>query len=388
MQQPRRVALVHEWLTSMRGGERVLESLGAMFPGADLFTLLHIKGSVSGKIEAMPIRTSFIQHLPLASTRYRYYLPLFPTAIRRFDLREYDLVISSHHSVAKSVRTGPRTLHLCYCHTPMRYIWNLFDDYFGEGRSGAVTRAGARLFRGYLQRQDLASAGNPAAFVANSEHIRSRIRKIYNRDAEVIYPPVEVKSFSLATGSGEYYLVAGALVPYKRVDLAIRVFNGTGDPLVVAGDGPDRERLQSIAGPNISFQQDLSDQEMKTLFAGCRALIFPGEEDFGIIPVEAMASGKPVVAYGKGGALETVRDGETGILFAEQTEDSLSAAVRRLCETVFDPVLLREHAMRFDRSVFEDRMSAFVRRHWEEWVRTGLSREGGSFAQLPDSGFR
>jgi len=367
---PQRVALVHEWLTSMRGGERVLEALCDMFPHADLFTLLHQRGSVSDLIERRTIRTSFIQHLPFAAKRYRYYLPLFPTAMQRFRLTGYDLVISSHHSVAKSVRTGPETLHLCYCHTPMRYIWTMFEEYFSRERTGLITRAGARLFRGYLQRRDLATAGNPAAYAANSENVRKRIRAIYNVDAEVIYPPVDVSSFRPGGGPGRYVLVAGALVPYKRVDLAIEAFNRTGERLIVAGDGPESARLRRGARRNIEFRQRVTDEEMKDLYTGCSALVFPGEEDFGIIPVEAMASGRPVVALGRGGALETVIDGKTGVLFPEQTVASLVEALVRLRTTRFDGEDLRAHAMKFDRPVFESRMAQFVSKHWES--RTGL----------------
>ncbi len=373
MYPPARVAIVHEWLTSMRGGEKVVESLCGMFPHADLYTLLHVKGSVSPAIERMPIHTSFIQHLPFAKSRYRHYLPLFPRAIERLLPDGYDLVISSHHSVAKGVKTGNKTLHICYCHTPMRYIWGLFDDYFAPGRSGIITRTGARMFRRYLQRWDLQTAGHPHVYIANSENVRQRILSVYGRDAEVVYPPVDVDSFRCGSNERDYFLVAGALVPYKRVDIAIQAFNQSGEKLIVAGSGPEQSRLENMAGGNIEFRGQVSDDALRELYAGCRALVFPGEEDFGIIPLEAMASGAPVIAYGKGGALETVVENVTGIFFNEQTATALVAALGRFGKASFDPARLRQHASRFDKKIFVARLGESIRNHWEEFVRKGRS---------------
>jgi len=369
MYPPRRVAIVHEWLTSMRGGEKVVEVLCEMFPQADVYTLLHVKGSVSPVIEKMPIQTSFIQHLPFSKSRYRHYLPLFPLAIRRLVPDRYDLVISSHHSVAKGVTTGSRTLHVCYCHTPMRYIWGLFDDYFAPGKSGFITRTGARLFRKYLQRWDVRSASHPDVYIANSENVRRRIQSIYGRDAEVIYPPVDVSSFRCSPTRKDYFLVAGALVPYKRVDIAIDAFNQTGERLVVAGSGPEQARLERIAQSNIEFRGQVSDGELRDLYSECRALVFPGEEDFGIIPLEAMASGAPVIALGKGGALETVVDGETGIFFPEQTPAALVATLERFGGYRFDQTQLRDHAAGFDKKIFVEKLGKTIRNHWDEFDR-------------------
>jgi glycosyltransferase involved in cell wall biosynthesis len=369
MHPPRRVAIVHEWLSSMRGGEKVVEAFCGMFPGADIHTLFHVPGSVSGAIEAHPIHTSFLQKFPFAKSHYRYYLPLFPSAIERLLPDEYDLVISSHHSVAKGVRTGKRTLHLCYCHTPMRYIWDLFDEYFGPERSGIITRTGARLFRGYLQRWDRQTADRPHLYIANSQNIRRRIRETYERDAVVIYPPVDTASFEVSRTDRGYFLVAGALVPYKRVDVAVQAFNASGDRLVIAGDGPERARLERASKRNIEFRGYVTDAELRHLFAGCRSLVFPGEEDFGIIPVEAMASGKPVIAFGRGGALETVVDGVTGVLFSEQTPAGMRAALGTFGQTGFDPQLIRSHAERFDRKVFLEGMTELIETQWEEFSR-------------------
>ncbi len=238
--QPGRVAIVHEWLTSMRGGEKCVEALCELFPHAELFTLLHIKGSVSATIERMPIHTSFVQRLPFAQHRYRHYLPLFPTAIQQFDLSGFDLVITSNHCVAKGVRVSSGALHVCYCYTPMRYIWGLYDEYFGTGRAGLLTRVGMRIFVNYLRRWDVKTAGNPGHFVAISQHIRQRINDIYHRSADVIYPPVNTSCFQPSRTDRGYFLIVSALVPYKRVDLAIETFNQLGDRLIIVGDGPDR----------------------------------------------------------------------------------------------------------------------------------------------------
>ena len=367
MPLPRRVAIVHEWLSSMRGGEKVVEALCGIFPQAEIFTLFHTSGSVSETIEERPIHTSFLQRFPLVRSHYRYCLPLFPSAVNSLRTDGFDLVISSHHSVAKGIRTGRDTLHLCYCHTPMRYVWDLFDEYFAPGRSGLVTRTGARLFRGYLQRYDIKTSGHPRLFIANSENVRRRIRDIYNKDAVVIYPPVTTGSFEVSRNHADYFLVAGALVPYKRVDLAVHAFNQSGDRLVIAGSGPERGRLGEIAGPNIEFRGHVPDDELRRLYAGCRALVFPGEEDFGIVPVEAMASGKPVLAYARGGALETVLDGETGILFHAQTPAAILDGLGKLLRARFDPALLRKHAEQFDRSVFVRKMTDLIGVQWDEF---------------------
>ena len=375
MKPPQRVAIVHEWFTSMRGGEKCVQALCEIFPSAVLFTLVHVKGSVSSTIEQMPIHTSFVQRLPYAEKRYRYYLPLFPTAIQQFNLDAFDLVISSHHCVAKGVRVSPQTLHICYCHTPMRYIWDLYDDYFGKSRAGLVTRVGMRMFRNNLRRWDVQTARSPHRFIANSENVKRRIEKLYNRTADIIYPPVDTSLFQVSHYDDGYYLIVSAFVPYKRIDLAIEAFSMTGDPLVIVGDGPDNKRLRAIAGPSIRFVGWQPNERLKELYARCKALVFPGEEDFGIVPVEAMASGKPVIAYAKGGACETVyQNGEirTGILFREQTTSSLVDALRRFKESSFDPDALRAFAMRFDREVYKHRMKEYVEERWKEFKAASL----------------
>jgi glycosyltransferase involved in cell wall biosynthesis len=367
MERPSHIAIVHEWFTSMRGGEKCVEALCEVFPEATLFALVHVPGSVSPTIEKMPLRTSFVQHLPFSARRYRHYLPLFPAAVRRFDLSAFDLVISSHHCVAKGVRVPERALHICYCHTPMRYLWHSYDEYFGPGRASLLTRLGMGLTAGPLRRWDVRTASSPRWFVANSENVRRRIREIYRREADVIYPPVETARFPVSTRDDGYFLVVSALVPYKRIDLAVEVFNRSGDRLVVVGDGPELPVLRAASRDNVRFLGWQSDRTIEELMAGCTAVLFPGEEDFGIVPVEAMAAGKPVIAYAAGGALETVIDTpslRTGVLFPEQTPDALREGVVRFRETSFDPQQLHAFALGFDREVYKRSMREYILDRW------------------------
>jgi len=360
------VALVHDWLTGMRGGEKCLEVFCELFPEATLFTLVHRRGSVSSSIERMRIRTSFVQHLPWAETRYRNYLPLFPTAIEEFDLRGFELVLSSSHCVAKGVIPPPNALHICYCHTPMRYVWDVYHDYFGQGRSGPITRWMIPFFANYLRMWDVASAARVDYFIANSQHVRRRIWRYYRREAEVIYPPVDTQRFTLAEGDDGYFLIVSALVPYKRIELAVEAFNRLGERLVIVGDGPRRKALEKLAKKNIAFVGWQEPEKLVRYYAGCRALIFPGEEDFGIVPVEAQACGKPVIAYAVGGARETVKnagspeDFATGLLFEEATPESLIDAMGRLESVAFEPKKIREHALQFDREVFKIKIKHFI----------------------------
>jgi glycosyltransferase involved in cell wall biosynthesis len=369
-----KIALVHDWLTGMRGGEKCLEVLADLFPDATLFTLLHNRGAVSPAIERLPIRTSFIQKMPGAARRYRHYLPLFPKAVERLDLSGHRVIVSSSHCVAKGVISPPGALHICYCYTPMRYVWDLFDDYFAVERVGWLKHQVIRRIAGRLRSWDARTAGRVHYFIAISHHVRERIQRHYGRTAEVIYPPVDTSFFAASEGYGDYFLVVSALAPYKRVDLAIEAFNRLGLRLLVIGTGPEEQRLKAAAKPNVEFLGWQPDEKLREYYAGCRALIFPGEEDFGIVPVEAMASGKPVIAFAKGGALETVIAGTTGLFFNEQTVDRLIDTVRRFDESRFSPRSIRAHALRFDREVYRREMKRFIEERYDEHFRPPLGR--------------
>jgi glycosyltransferase involved in cell wall biosynthesis len=370
--RPARVALVHDWLTGMRGGERCLEVLCELFPAAPLFTLLHVPGSVTPVIESRRIVTSFVQRLPRAAERYRHYLPLFPLAIRRLDLRGYDLIVSMSHCVAKGVRVPPGALHLCHCFAPMRYVWERYDDYFGA-RAGLATRLAAPPVAAALRRWDRRTEG-VHGFVANSRYTADRIRNLYGRDADVIHSPVDVRRFEPTAGPGEYYLVVSALVPYKRVDLAVEAANRLGRRLLVVGTGPEERRLRALAGPHVEFLGWRGDRDVAALYARCRALLFPAVEDFGITPLEAAAAGRPTIALAQGGALETTvgldsADGPpTGVFFPTQTAEALARAMLEFeaGEARFEPKALRAHAERFDRPLFKQRLADWIDARWRE----------------------
>ena len=352
-----RVALVHDWLTGMRGGERVLEELCRMFPKADLFTLLHEPGSTTPLLEertivASPLNRAWIRQ------RYRHFLPLFPWAVSQLEARGYDLLISTHHAVAKALPHDLETPHLCYCFTPMRYVWDQADAYLGHGLRRFLS---APLVH-YLRRFDQKTSGpeQVTRFVGISRVIVERIRNRYARDAGLVYPPVEVDRFSIGGGSRDFYLLVGGFVPYKREDVAIEAFRGLPQRLVVAGDGPSRRRLEADAPPNVRFLGRVSDAQLAELFSGCRALIYPQEEDFGIIPVEAQASGRPVIAFARGGATETVVAGDdrgsepTGVFFEQQTPEALREAILAFESDIdhFSPDAIRRHALHFGPDTF------------------------------------
>jgi len=347
----------------MRGGEKVLLSLARLFPRAPIYTLLHVKGSVAPELEARDIRTSFLQHLPAVATRYRHYLPLFPFAVESFDLRGFDLVFSSSHCAAKGVRPPPGTVHLCYCHTPMRYVWDRYDDYFGPGRLGAFGRRVVPAATAGLRAWDAATAPRVHRFVANSGYVAGRIRRYYGREAVVIPPPVDTDFFTPGDDQpGTYDLVVSALAPYKRLELALEAYRGSGQPLWVVGSGPEEARLRALAPPEVRFRGQVSDEELRDLYRGCRALLMPGVEDFGIVPLEAMACGRPAVVFGEGGGAESVEHGRTGLVFHEPTAEALRAAVLTLEATPFDRLALRARAEEHRPQVFEARLQRFVER--------------------------
>lgn len=352
----------------MRGGEKVLEVLCEIFPEADLYTIIHVPGSVSGIIENRKIVTSFIQRLPGARSRYRSFLPLFPMAVEGFDLSGYDLVVSSSHCAAKGVIPPSKALHVSYVHTPMRYVWDMYNDYFGPERTGFLKRKAIGVFSHYLRMWDITSSARVDHYIANSAHVARRIEKCYRRGSSIIHPPVDCSRFSASGGDGDYYLVVSAFAPYKKIDIAVEAFNMLGKRLVIIGSGQDEKLLKSKASSNIEFLGWKSDKELAAYYSGCRALLFTGEEDFGIVPLEAMASGRPVIAFARGGALETVvqpgsgDDGPTGLFFNEQTAVSLIEAVKAFeaSPDLFVPERIRRHALKFDRPLFKERLKEHI----------------------------
>ncbi|NJO53419.1 MAG: glycosyltransferase family 4 protein [Bacteroidales bacterium] len=375
-----KTAIVHYWLVGMRGGERVLEALCELFPHADIFTHVVVPDAISSRIRSHKIGTSFIARLPRASRWYKTYLPLMPIALEQLDLSEYDLVISSESGPAKGVIAHPDALHLCYCHSPMRYIWNMYHSY--RASAGPFSSMAMPMLTHYLRLWDQASAARVDCFVANSHTVADRIRRYYGRDARVIYPPVRVDEFDTVLDEElhDHYLFVSELVRYKRPDIAIKAFNATGEKLVVIGGGEMLNELRREARSNVKILGPQPFEVLKWHYARCRALIFPAEEDFGIVPVEAMASGRPVIAFGRGGATETVIDGITGVFFSEQTVESVIAAVERSKAIRFDPDTIAAHAQTFGHDRFLRNMRAAVDDHLE---RRGVRTRLGAPANIP-----
>lgn len=347
-----RSAIVHYWLLNMRGGEKVVEALCRILPDADIFTLFYDAERVSPEIRKHRVHTSFLQPW---KKHYRSLLPLMPMALENFDLRGYDLIVSSESGPAKGVIVPSGARHVCYCHTPMRYLWDQYPAYRNEWTRSRIKRALMTPLTNYLRLWDYATAARVDEFAANSENVRRRIAKTYRRDAVVIPPPVAVDQFSHKPSEG-YYFIVSELVPYKRVDSAVRVFHRNGRRLVIAGDGPEAARLRKLAGSNIEFRGRVTDTELRELYARCRAFLMPGEEDFGITAVEALASGKPVIALGRGGALETVPVSEPvgGCLYPEPTDEALEQAIAAWDsrEKEVDPRALRAWAEQFSEAAF------------------------------------
>ncbi|HEY2383252.1 MAG TPA: glycosyltransferase [Terriglobia bacterium] len=368
-----RVAIIHDWLNGMRGGEKVLEGLLGIFPGATIYTLLHERGKVSAFIESHRIVTSWLNRMPGVYRHYRNFLPLFPAAIESFDLSEFDLIVSSSHSVAKGIRPG-RAPHISYCHTPMRYVWDAEDDY----RFGPARRLAMRCLRDSLQHWDCEAAGRVHEFIANSQFVRERIRSYYGRDAAVIYPPVDTQFFRPSTTGlrGGFYLAAGALVPYKRFDLIVEAFNRMGRRLIVAGHGSELARLRRIAGRNVEIRGSVSDGELRRLYQTAKGLVVAAREDFGIVSVEAQSCGCPVIAYGAGGSPEIIRDGINGILYAEQDADDIARAVLRADSMAWPAERVRHHVEAFSRETFENKIRNFISRRLEtpSGIRAGRDR--------------
>jgi len=381
-----RVAIVHYWFVSYRGGERVVEALASMFPRADLFSLVVDPDALPDSLRGRSIHTSPLQKVPGSRRWHRHLLPLYPLVLEQFDLSGYDLVLSSESGPAKGVITPAHACHVCYCHSPMRYLWDFYHRYKNGSDFGALSRPFFTLATHYLRLWDAASAGRVDYFVANSRNVASRIRKNYRRDAAVIYPPVNVGAGYLAENTDDYYLVVSQLVDYKRVDLAVAACSRLGRRLHVVGDGEQYKRLRKLAGPSIVFCGALPDGELREQYAHCRALLFPGEEDFGIVPVEALSFGRPVVAYGRGGATETIEgsfpgsplfpEQSSGVFFREQSVDSLVEAIEAFEEVEhrFSPFFLRQRAQRFSTERFQEQFGGFLEKNWEDfhegWIET------------------
>lgn len=356
-----KVALVHDYLNQMGGAERVVMAFHDIFPDAPIYTSIYDPQRVDPAFRQMDVRTSFMQRFPLVTKHHQPYLPFYPFAMESLDLRGYDLVLSSSSAFGKGVITRPETLHICYCHTPMRWCW-AYDEYVEREQLGKVARKVLPLLITGLRIWDQTSAMRVDHFIANSPVVAERIQKYYRRDAIVIPPPVEASRFPFdpATQPEDYFLIISRLVPYKRIDLAIEACNRLHLPLVIIGSGRDEARLKKLAGPTIRFMGRLSDQEVLHYYAHCRAFLFPGEEDFGITPLEAQASGRPVIAYGVGGALASVIDGITGAFFHDQTIDSLASVLTTFNEDAFDSQIIRDHALEFDKPRFNRRILQFI----------------------------
>ena len=356
-----KVALVHDYLNQMGGAERVVMAFHEMFPDAPLYTSIYDPKRVDPAFQKMDIRTSFMQKFPLVTSHHQPYLPFYPYAMERLDLRGYDLVLSSSSAFAKGVITRPETMHICYCHTPMRWCWN-YNEYVEREHLGKVARAALPFLITRMRSWDQTSSMRVDHFIANSPVVAERIRKYYRREAVVIPPPVEASRFSFDPHAQpeDYFLILSRLIPYKRVDLAIEACNRLQLPLVVIGSGRDLDRLKKLAGPTIRFMGRLSDEEVCYYLAHCRAFLFPGEEDFGITPLEAQASGRPVIAYGAGGALASVVEGVTGEFFKKQAAESLAEVLTTFDEQKYDPQAIRNHALEFDMPRFRRRILQFI----------------------------
>lgn len=361
-----KTALVHHWFVNLAGGERVIEAIFEILNSPDVYTILSAPEGLPPALKKHPIKTSFVQNIPRSKQWYRYYAWMFPLAVELFDLRAYDLVITSDSSTTKGVITRPETCHICYCHSPMRYAWNMFAEY--SDSHGRIATPLIALLMHYLRLWDYSAAARVDYFVANSLAVRNRIRKYYRREAEVIYPPCDTEKFHVGEKVDDYYLCVGRLVRYKYTHLAVDAFCQNGKRLIVVGAGPDLDLLKSKARRNIEILGRVSDDELTSLYAGCKALIFPGEEDLGIVPIEAQACGRPVIAFGKGGALETVVDGKTGLFFYEQTTDALNEAVAHLDSKIdlFDSKAIRLNAERFGKERFQQEFAKFAEKCLDE----------------------
>jgi len=364
-----KVALVHDYLNQYGGAERVLGAFSEIFSDAPIYTLIYDPQKVCGVFYNKKIRTSFLQKIPFAKSYHRIFPFLMPIAIEQFDLSNYDVVLSDSASFAKGVITKPETLHICYCHTPPRFAWDDSHKYIEEYGFPKIIKRLIPFFMNYIRLWDREAALRVDKFICNSNFVAKRIKKYYNRKAQVIYPPVDAKFFSPSDffDKPSYFLMVGRLLAYKRFDIAIESFNKINKPLKIIGDGPEIKRLKKLAKKNIEFLGELPPEKLREYYQNCQALIFPQEEDFGIVALEAMACGRPVIAYRGGGALESVKERETGAFFNEQTPESLIKAVKEFKSGKFNPQKIRKHALKFSKDKFKKRIKDFVEKSWSEW---------------------
>ncbi|PIR94338.1 glycosyltransferase family 4 protein [Candidatus Falkowbacteria bacterium CG10_big_fil_rev_8_21_14_0_10_39_11] len=362
-----KIALVHDHLNQNGGAEKVLEALHELFSDSPTYTLVYDRKKINININHEKIRTSFIQKFPFGVKKFEWFLIFMPAATENYDLSEFDIVISSASAFSKGIITKPETLHICYCHTPTRYLWTDSINYVKELRHGPIIKRTLPLVLTKLRQWDRLAAERVNLFIANSNEVKKRIKKYYRHDSIIIFPPVDTYKYQISTNLEDYYLAGGRLVPYKRFDLAIHTFNRLGFKLKIFGDGPMLKDLKKMAGPTIEFLGTISDFEKIKLYENCRAFIHPQVEDFGITAVEAMAAGRPVVAYGKGGSLDTIIDGQTGVLFHEQNWETMADTLLRFDHTKFNPEFIKNHAEQFDKSVFQANMEHLVNKTWAKF---------------------
>lgn len=365
-----KVAIVHDWLTVYGGSEAIIRILHGMFPDAPIYTTVFAPENMPEDFRKMDVRPSFLQNMPLAKKKYTTYLPLMPRAFEQFDMTEYDLVISSNTCCSKGVITGPDTLHICYCNTPMRYGWEFYHEYVDHKSAPARFMIAGMMKK--IRMWDRLSADRVDVFIANSKNVARRIKKHYRRESKVIYPPVRTELFLPGETAGDYYLVVSRLVPYKRIDLVAEAFTELGLPLRIVGAGSEFEKIKALSGSNVELLGRLEDDEVLKLMQGCKAFLFPGEEDFGITPLEAQACGRPVIAFGRGGALETVKKDVTGVFFMEQTKECLEQAVREFESKTFDSEKIREWAERFGQKRFEEELYTFIMEEYQKFDEAKL----------------